>query len=439
MPVLALKPSDLDFSQMPDKASLGELTRISTAVFTQAIAAKLGAGMKGFISDADSKTLSDFARNAGARPSDIVESISGILSNIGTSASKIDFRSIAMSFEKTRIADLQAAITQNLGSNLRVFYLLIDDTDQVAAPGSPDHLNRIWSFLLAARNLTDKCENIRCIITLRTEIWVRLTRDEAGQRDQVDHFRPLVCHVNPVDGDVANIIERRMALAIRDANLHSDNVYQPFFDGHDLIVPGFGQRRTWHDFIVKRSRERPRDAIQLVTQLNNEAKKRKSPNITASHVEAVLPKYSEERADDLKRETEKECSYVKEIIRCFADTKFRDGNFSATSEEIRDFLKKLPSRFPIKIYGRSLTQDTAESAFRLWEFLWDVGFIHPRFDDPSQPKGYAHLTPRDLPDFVSPARWTDFQRVKWDIHPAYRDYLSTERNRFGKPSGPGRA
>jgi hypothetical protein len=219
------------------------------------------------------------------------------------------------------------------------------------------------------------------------------------------------------------------------------NKYSYFFDTEHVKIPTSQEEyRYWSDFISKRSRERPRDAIQMVASLIKRAIQKKHEKIESTDAEIVMPIYSEERVDDLKREVDTECPQIKEIIRAFDGIVFDIGSFTLSPTSTYTFLEHLPSRFSIKLFGKILKPEDRDHVFLLWRFLHEIGFLNARVTDTRQKNGYRHITVDEDPDLISVARWNDMQKIAWEIHPAYRDYLikiQQEREfSFGLPKKP---
>lgn len=442
IPVLFLRPKDIQFEANGSNESLGTLTRLAENAIIKAIGVKIGSGIEGLTLREDDAKLFELAKTEGYNEQDTVQKILKILAPIGQAVTKVDFEKIASVAKGIPIKGIKKAIDSSLSKSKQFFYLLIDDTDQVASPDKSDHLNRIWSFLLAARSIMEECENIKCIISLRDEVWKRLKRDEAGQRDQVDHFRNLAYFLNPSDRDIEKIIEKRLLLACNDLGLvASEDVYKVFFDTKHVKIPtAEEQYRYWSDFISKRSRQRPRDGIQLVASLAKRAMQQKNAIIQTGDVEYIMPIYSEERVDDLKRETDSECPEIKEIIRAFDGLNFDIGSFTLSPNATYTFLENLPSRFSIKLFSITLRPNDKDHAFLLWRFLHEIGFLNARVTDTRERHGYRHITADEDPELISVARWNDMQKIAWEIHPAYRDYLiKIQKERsfgFGLPKKP---
>src|SRR5690606_16086780 len=112
-----------------------------------------------------------------------------------------------------------------------LFLLMIDDTDQLASPDDKIQLNKIWAMILAVRRLAMECSSVRPILTLRASVWARLSHENAGQRDQVDHIRPLSIHLQSSDPIIVEIIEKRMAKANATDRVPPRSPYGPYFNG----------------------------------------------------------------------------------------------------------------------------------------------------------------------------------------------------------------
>lgn len=431
VPVMLLRPNDLDTTRLPSENTLAALIRFYKDETTRAIAIHLGRDLKGYLSDVDEIMLSKLAKEAKARQGDWYENILEFILPVGAGVANVDYTKLAQNVGVTDQHGIETAIRENLGKQEKFFYLLFDDTDQVADLGQSQHLNRIWAFLLALRQLMEKCPNIRCVVTLRSEVWIRLCRDKASQRDQVDHIRNLIYELNPTEEDVLEIIRRRFILAKPDnTSLQKNHETDLYFEG-DVTLPGLDQSRSWYDFLIKRSRERPRDAIQLVAKLIQAANLDRSRpvKIKSQHAAAITTKYSGERVEDLRREVENECPNIEAILRTFAGVQYDQGGFSVSADVLLDHLKKVPSMCSVTIFGETIRQTDEVGAFKLWKYLFDTGFIDAKYGDSTKTKGYDHKSVRDDPSLISKGRWNELQKIAWDIHPAYRDFLYEIRAR----------
>jgi hypothetical protein len=323
--------------------------------------------------------------------------------------------------EKAQNIALRDALNENFKKANNVFLLLLDDIDQVASTQNKHHLNRIWGFLLAAKKLTEELPNMKTIISLRTEIWTLIERDEAGQRDQIDHIRQLLKRLDPSDEVLKEIILRRLKVVASQCGSSTDNstVFRLFYDSPMVLLPtSKDEKRYWEDFIAKSSRGRPRDAIQFLGILANEALSKGHSRITQDVVDSAASKYSAQRVNDLTREYSNDCSVVRELLNTFTL-----DDFIVPTEVMKDHISKIPTKFGVQIRGKTIHPDDTNELFGLWRFLHEIGLLNPRIPDKREPKEYRHISYDENPNFISFSNWSEMQKVAWEIHPAYRSYL----------------
>jgi hypothetical protein len=440
IPGILIKPMDLDLSAMGESASSGELTRIAYQQLIRAIAITVGEQLYGMTNAANTVLLNE-AINAGVKDFDFVAKFSRLLDGFSKPFTSFDFSKLLPSASSENCKRLERSVKSNIDQSGKAFYILIDDTDQVANPGTRNHLNRIWACILAARELTQKNNQIRCVITLRDEVWRGLEKEGSAQRDQIDHFQPLIYQLNPTIQHVQKIIERRLVLAAQRAGWHGDNPdYRLFFEGDMPRMPNSEALSSWPDIIKSRSRERPRDAVQLVEKMVKLALKDTPKKIDDNILSAVMPVYSKERANLVAGEFAAECPVLLEVIRSFAKLQCNHGSFLADSESVKKHLIALQGAFTVTLNGRVLQSSSEEDIFSLWSLLFEAGFFYPRVSDLRQKEGYRFIRPDEEPGLVTKARWNDIQGVLWEIHPVFRDFLILEqkeqKSRFGLPSKP---
>ena len=301
--------------------------------------------------------------------------------------------------------------------------MLIDDTDQVASLNRPGHLNRIWGLLLAARELAALSPEIRCLITMREEVWTRIANDKASQRDQTDHFDTLIKRLDPTHEQLKLIVRRRLDLAqIAAKEPQFAERYSLFFDGYRPHMPGSDDVTSWEDLIVTRSRGRPRDCIQLLNRLAQEAVAHGEPKIADKHIGEVMKKFSESRVQLLEQENEQELPCLRDVVKTFAPRALYDeGSFKASMKSVLNHVKQLPSMFSVKLFGTTLTSNNEEQAFRLLSYLYRIGFLNARKPRPGGQVLY--VSPAENPNLVNEANRNEIQLLVWEVHPAYRDFL----------------
>lgn len=422
VPVIQLKPLDIELGGVPESASVGEVTRVAFLELARAIARVLGSSLSGLISGGD-KVLYEEAVAGGVRDRDSVGVLARLLPKLAKQMTAADITSLLPGATVANKNELLRAIRANIAASETGFYLFIDDIDQVAAPDRPGHLNRIWGFLLAARELSQRVEQLRCIISIREEVWRRITSDRAGQRDQTDHFAGLVRFLSPTRPHIQKIVERRIELAAGELSPKSGATWSLFFEPDNPKIPTTNDRSSWQDLIVIRSRERPRDAVQLINALAQSANGSFLNRINDELFAKEMIGFSKQRISLLVQESEYDCPQLETVIRTFATLNYDHGSFKAKAETVRTHLVNLGASSGVQLFGRALKPGNIDDVFDLWKYLFDIGFLNARVADTREKDGYKHVFPRDDPNYVAKARWNDMQATAWEIGPAYRDYL----------------
>jgi hypothetical protein len=383
VPCLLIRPDNIVSRDAPSSTDIASLKRYYYEVLLRTIAAQIGSQLKGMLTGS-AATLYKEAKTQGMTEDDFIQKSLELISAVSLPVSKINGVSLAKELAGTNTTHtLVAAIMSQLLSSGKVFYLLIDDTDQLASPDQPSHLNRIWALMLAVRRLVSECQSVRAIVTLRSSVWSRMTTESAGQRDQTDHLRGLVVPLKADDNLMHSIIRKRLENAAREAQAPKVDPYTIFFNGNTMSLPTSDEKRTWDSFITKSARERPRDAIQLIKNMVDSAISRKSAKIGSAEAGEAMVAYSSERVDDIQNEFSLDCKNVKEIINTFSDLPFE-----TSFEEIRRHTVTIASTSSTILRGQLLKPDVDEDAIRILSFLHETGFLNPRVPDNTKPRGF---------------------------------------------------
>ncbi len=418
LPCVLIRPDNISSKDTPTSPDIGSLKRFYYEVLLRTVGAQIGSQLKGMLKGAAAK-LHNEARQQGLAEEDFIQKSLELISAISLPAAKINGVQLAKELAGTNSPNsLIRAVNSQLLSSGNVFYLLIDDTDQLAAPDQPAHLNRIWALLLAVRRLTGECSAVRAIVSLRSSVWTRLTSESQGQRDQTDHMRGLMIPLLADDKLMQSIIRKRLESAAKDAGQTRVDPYTVFFNGTTMTLPTSDEKRSWDSFIAKSARERPRDAIQLIKNMVDAAKKKPTPLIGSDEAGEAMKVYSSERVDDVVNEFSLDCKSIREIINTFADFEF-ESDF----EKLRRHLVTVPSIASIQIRGAQIRPDNDDDAISILRLLHETGFLNPRVVDNTMPRGFRHILFHDDSNFVKFANWNSMQGARWEVHPAFRTYL----------------
>ncbi|WP_187431409.1 P-loop ATPase, Sll1717 family [Roseobacter fucihabitans] len=418
IPAIILSPMDVEVKGLGSNTSTGDMARSFYMALLDSIITKLSLTNSGLFNK-DYATLYSDALERNLRGPDLLSKFGGFISEIAKPLVGLDGSAAYSNLSHSTQEAVQRAVSNIVGKNS--FYLFIDDTDQFADPNKPGHLNRVWALLLAARRLSYDFKHLRVVVTLRSEVWDRLQRDDHGQRDQTDHFRPLLVQMKSSREQVGRILDRRLALAAADAKATEES-YQFFFEGSDARPPMSERRRSWRDLIVVRTRERPRDAIQLVNELAKSASRNGLFKVTEGVFHSVMPSFSRAISEQYGEEVRAEFSEALDYLKSFSELEGDEGQFISSADLIKEHLQRIFGRYGLTINGVRQSQSES-SVFIIWQFLYASGVLNARASDASQKDGYRHLQASDDPFLVSKRRWNEMQRYLWEVDPVYRDYL----------------
>lgn len=419
LPCVLLRPDNLLETAQPTALDIGTLKAHYFDTLLRTVAGKIGSSLSGFLKG-HTATLYREAQKKGQSRDDYVTSTLRLLSAVAMPVKNINGVQLAKDLAGTNSHNqLVQAINQHLlQETSKLMFLLFDDTDQLSLPDEPSQLNRIWALILAVRRLATECPNVRPIVTLRSSVWSRLTTESAGQRDQTDHVRGMVVQLLASDQLMKDIIERRLLRASMDAGAQRRDVYDNFFEGHQMTLPTSDQKRSWISFLTKSARERPRDAIQLVKNMIDEAERLNHPKIGSADASTGMKVYSAERVDDVVNEFSLDCSSIRNIIDSFSEC-----DFDLSFEEVRQHLRTVPSITSMRLRGAQLHPDSDEDAILMLGLLHETGFINARVPDVTRPREFSHIIFSDQPALVRLSNWNVLQGARWEVHPAFRDHL----------------
>ena len=424
VPAILIRPSDLNVSGLGEHDSIGDLKRKFQPVLLSAIAGKLAENRQGLVLG-DEAIIYNEAVSTGHIGPDLVGKLARSLPKIAKPLLKVDLTHVLPELTAATRKELEQAIANRMKEHR--FHLFIDDTDQVANPDKPGHLNRIWGLMLSVRELASNIPELRCVISLREEVWERLKRESSAQRDQTDHFTSLVINLSSSEEHIREIVETRIKLANDECGAAA-NMWDTFFEGKSARPPNSEMARSWIDLILVRSRQRPRDAIQLISQLADYASnKQRTAKIDEATFRTVMPKFSEDRARLFGQEFELECPRAEDVLRTFSQIDYTQGGFRLTAEEAKQHLRGVASQFGISLYGRTIRPDNESDVFDLWRFLYVANVLNARVSDKNERDGFRHIRSEEDTFLVSKPRWNEMQKMLWEINPAFRDYLETKQ------------
>lgn len=419
-----ITPSDLECDPILSKKTLADRKATAYGQILRSAAGIIGkhSNENEIAISADVVALQKLAIKDGFSKPDLVTKFSKILSKVAPYGRKIAQALLAEqanSIGKNNLADV---VNKYLTDRNQTLWLFIDDIDEAVAKSSKGVFDygACWAIVSAAIELSEDISSLKCVISVRSDIWHLMTRTHGHgteRRDKLGQIHELKFS----EEELRSIFNKRINLAATDAK--SRDGVSTFFQQSTITLPGVkGDQRSWDQWLAKTARFRPRDMVKAVQMLITAAKEKQSPVIGDEQAHSILLEFGTQRIDNIFDEYGQICPQIKEVINDLTE------QTSYTFVEILDQLKKTPSRRATAIDGIAM-QPKNEHAIALLRILHMACFINPRIgpDD-----NYDHLNYNDYPNIVDMAKFNDLQKYTWQIHPTFHTYVVEQKrkNRF---------
>jgi len=368
---------------------------------------------------ADVAALQKLAITDGFSKPDLISKFSKILSIVTPHGGKVAQALLAEQASNLTKNNLTEVVDRYLTARGQTLWLFIDDIDEAVAKSSKGAFDygACWAIVSAAIELSEDISSLKCVVSVRSDIWHLMTRTHrhgTERRDKLGQIHELKFS----EEELRSIFNKRIELAARDAK--SSRGVSTFFHEKTITLPGVkGDKRTWDQWLAKIARFRPRDLVKAVQMLITAAKEGQGDVIGDEHAHSILLPFGIQRVENIVDEYGQICPQIKEVI--------NDLTEKTTYEfkEILDLLKKTPSRRATLIDGIAM-QPTNEHSIELLRILHMACFINPRIgtDD-----NYDHLNYNDYPNIVDMAKFNELQKYQWQIHPTFHTYAVEQRKK----------
>lgn len=417
-------PSDLECDPILSKKTLADRKATAYGQILRSAAGIIGkhSNENEIAINADVAALQKLAIQDGFSKPDLVTKFSKILAKVTPHGGKIAKALLAEqvnSLGKNNLADVVGKYLTDRG---RTLWLFIDDIDEAVSKNSRGVFDygACWAIVSAAIELSEDISALRCVVSVRSDIWHLMTRTHGHgteRRDKLGQIHELKFS----EDELRSIFNKRISLAATHAK--SRDGISTFFQNSAITLPGVkGEKRTWDQWLAKIARFRPRDMVKAVQMLITAAKENESAVIGDMQAHSILLAFGTQRIDNIVDEYGQICPQIKEVINDLTE------KTSYTFVEILELLKKTPSRRATLIDGIAM-QPTNEHAISLLRILHMACFINPRVgpDD-----NYDHLNYNDYPGIVDMAKFNELQQYVWQIHPTFHTYVvdQQKKNRF---------
>lgn len=418
---LLITPSDMECDPILSKKTLADRKAAAYGQILRSAAGIIGkySNENEIAINTDIVALQKLAIKDGFSKPDLVTKFSKILAKVTPHGEKIAQAILdeqANTLGKNNLTDV---VDRYLTDRGRTLWLFIDDIDDAVAKNSKGTFDyaACWAIISAAIELSEDISSLRCVISVRSDIWHLMTRTHrhgTEKRDKLGQIHELKFS----EEELRSIFNKRINLAAADAN--SRDGVSTFFQQAAITLPGVkGERRAWDQWLAKIARFRPRDLVKSVQMLITAAKDNQSDVIGDAQAHSILLNFGTQRIDNIVDEYGQICPQIREVINDLTE------KTTYAFIDILDLLKKTPSRRATIIDGIAM-QPTNEHAIDLLRILHMACFINPRIgtDD-----NYDHLNYNDYPNIVDMAKFNDLQKYMWQIHPAFYTYVVEQQKK----------
>ncbi|CAN5453874.1 hypothetical protein BH10PSE16_BH10PSE16_24500 [soil metagenome] len=418
---LLITPNDIECDSVLSKKTLSDQKSAAYGQILKSIAGIIGkySNENEIAIKDDVVALQKIAINDGYSKPDIISKLSKLLAKATPHGGKIAEALLVDQASNLGKNNLTDVVNKYLTDRGRTLWLFIDDIDEAVAKTSQGIFDygACWAIISAALELSEDVVSIKCVISVRSDIWHLMTRTHKHGSERKDKLGQIH-ELKFSEEELRSIFNKRIELAARDAS--SVDGLSTFFQKNNIILPGArGDKRHWDQWLAKIARFRSRDLVKAVQMLVTAAKADASELIGDSHAHSILLEFGSERVDNIVDEYGQICPQIREVINDLSQKS------TYTFIELNELLKKVPSRRATQIDGIAM-QSTNAHSIDLLRILHMACFINPRIGPDND---YDHLNYNEYPNIVDMAKFNDLQKYIWQIHPTFHTYIVDQQKR----------
>ena len=304
--------------------------------------------------------------------------------------------------------------------DIKTITFVIDDLDR-GWDGRPDGTHFVSTMLSAAFDISRRDPTIRFRISLRWDIFDAVTRTNPD----VDKMRPNFTHLAWTPHQVYLIVAKRISAALGndlDAGTAikrkiAQNEFEIFYD--PIIERRFHGRGAWSNtptrhVLISMIRRRPRDLLSLLYQSGLEAVSRGISKIDADSLDAIFPRFSEERLNDLIVEYKSRMPQLLTLLYGFRSTgkvrRFSDV-YRFTNDSLQKKIQDIYSKNPDIRFSNEASLPNFQQTV---DFLYRIEFLQAFFVNGST------VTRFDFDQHQRVFVKKEDLGFSWEVLPAYR-------------------
>lgn len=415
---ILIAPKNIKCDNISSKLALSEKINEAYTQILIAIATEVGSRInKKVIIDDSEANLYNIKSESLDRP-DLVRRFSKFLTAITPRGKEVAEAFKSLQSVSTNKSTLQKDISKVLKQEDKTFWLLIDDIDQaVVSSESSNNYETCWALIAAAFDISNDFEQIRCIVSVRTDIWHTMTERRKLGSDRLDKMPDRhILHFS--DRELQNIFFKRIESAAHMISCREKKNVDCFFDEQVELPSRDRETKQWGSWLSKISRNRPRDLVQAVQILIKRKSKELNKKITSKDANDIMLEFATSRIKNIEKEFQEICPQIRYAI--------EDISLKQAHEfiDLIEILKKSPSIRSMLLDGQTLKPGDLDGAIELLRVLHMANYINPRVPDHRMPEHYNHKLFDLNPEFTLKANWGTLQQSQWEIHPTFHPYVN---------------
>ncbi|MFM5783187.1 P-loop ATPase, Sll1717 family [Aeromonas caviae] len=418
---LLITPNDLECDPILRKKTLSDRKSTAYGQILQAISGIIGkySNENEIAISSDVASLQKIAIKDGFSKPDLISRFSNILAKVAPYGGKIAKALLDDQARELGKNNLTEVVDKYLSNRGKTLWLFIDDIDEAGAKNSKGIFDygACWAIVAAALELSEDIEALKCVVSVRSDIWHLMTKTHKHGTERKDKLGQIH-ELKFSEEELRAIFNLRIELAAKDAKSHKGQ--GTFFQQENITLPGNkGTRRSWDQWLAKQARYRPRDLVKAVQMLITATRKSESQLIGDAQAHSILLDFGTQRIENIVDEYGQICPQIKEVINDLT------VHYTYSFSEIMEILLKVPSRRATQIDGIAM-QPINEHAINLLHLLHMACFINPRLDSDDE---YKHFNYNEYPDIIDISKFNDLQRLSWQIHPTFHAYVAEQQKK----------
>lgn len=370
---LLITPNDLACDPILSKKTLSDRKSAAYGQILRSIAGIIGkfSNENEIAISADVTSLQKLAIKDGFSKPDLITRFSTLLAKVTPHGGKIAKALLDEQARELGKNNLTDVVDKYLTARGKTLWLFIDDIDEAGAKNAKGVFDygACWAIVAAAIELSEDIEALKCVVSVRSDIWHLMTKTHRHGTERKDKLGQIH-ELKFSEDELRQIFNRRIELAAKDAN--SSRGQATFFQQANITLPGEkGVQRGWDQWIAKQARYRPRDLVKAVQMLISATKESQAVVIGDAQAHSILYEFGSQRVENIVDEYGQICPQIKDVIN---DLTVQN---TYSFKDLMQMLLKVPSRRATQIDGIAM-QSTNEHAIALLRLLHMACFINPR-------------------------------------------------------------